>query len=211
METLKALYTKERFRLHELAYVDTPEGEYLNPVFGQGPYCPQIMFIGEAPGAEEARLGKPFVGKAGVQLDYLLKVAGIERSCIFITNAVKYRPVCRKPKSCANRTPTRDEIAASMELLMAEIILVKPLVIATLGNVPLLSVMTLACEAKRTIGEMHGKPYPVKIGERKLTLFPLYHPASVIYNRSLQSVQESDVRALKSAADAFISRRATNE
>lgn len=211
MESLLALYSKERFRLQELAFTDTPSGEYLKPVFGEGPCSPQLMFIGEAPGAEETRLGKPFVGKAGMQLDTLLKIAGIERSCIYITNAVKYRPVVRKQKSCSNRTPTRDEIAISMELLMAEIRIVKPLVIATLGNVPLLSVMTLAGEIKRTVGELHGKLYPLQIDGRKLMLFPLYHPASVIYNRALGPVMESDVRALRTAADGLLSRRLTNE
>jgi DNA polymerase len=210
MESLSVLYAKERLRLSELAVTDTPSGEYLRPVFGEGPFSPQFMLIGEAPGAEETRLGKPFVGKAGLQLDSLLKEAGIERTCIYITNAVKYRPVLRKQKTCSNRTPTRDEIAMSMELLMAEICLVNPLVIATLGNVPLLSVLTLAGEHSRTVGEIHGKPYPIRVGSRDVMLFPLYHPASVIYNRSLRPVLESDVRALKKAADGLLSGRLIN-
>ncbi|OQB23356.1 MAG: Uracil DNA glycosylase superfamily protein [Firmicutes bacterium ADurb.Bin182] len=207
MDPLFTLYAKERLRLQELAKTDMPPGEYLRPVFGQGPPNPQFMFIGEAPGAEETRLGKPFVGKAGMQLDALLKSAGIERSCAYITNAVKYRPVLRKQKGCSNRTPTADEIAISMELLLAEICIVKPLVIATLGNVPLLSVLTLAGEKKRTVGETHGKLFSVSLGGRKRMLFPLYHPASVIYNRSLGRVMETDAHALKTAADGLISGR----
>jgi DNA polymerase len=210
MEALSSLYAKERLRLLELAAADSPSGEYLRPVFGEGPGSPQLMFVGEAPGAEETRLGKPFVGKAGIQLDALLKEAGIERTCIYITNAVKYRPVLRKQKTCSNRTPTRDEIAVSMELLMAEISIVNPLVVATLGNVPLLSVLTIAGEVKRSVGELHGRPCPLRIGGRDVMLFPLYHPASVIYNRSLRPVLESDVRALKKAADGLLSGRLIN-
>jgi DNA polymerase len=97
-----------------------------------------------------------------------------------------------------------------MELLMAEICLVNPLVIATLGNVPLLSVLTLAGEPRRTVGEIHGKPYPLRVASRDVMLFPLYHPASVIYNRSLRPVLESDVRALKKAADELLAGRLVN-
>ena len=160
-------------------------------VFGEGPENPVLMLIGEAPGEQESLQGRPFVGKAGKNLDHFLMLAGLEREQIYISNAVKIRPTkVGKTGRVSNRPPTREEIALFRPWLMREIMEVRPKMIATLGNVPLGAVTG----EKLTIGQVHGTVIPA--GETGLPLFALYHPASLIYNRSLESVYEQDVRLL---------------
>ena len=149
------------------------------------------MLIGEAPGEQETMLGRPFVGKAGKNLDRFLELAGLVREEIYISNAVKLRPTkVGKSGRVSNRPPTRAEVALFRPWLMREIEEIRPLVIATLGNVPLQALMG----PRMTIGEAHGRM--VKAEGLDTPLFALYHPASLIYNRSLEPVYESDVRAL---------------
>ncbi len=160
-------------------------------VFGEGPRMPKLMLIGEAPGEQESLQGRPFVGKAGKNLDHFLELAGLKREEIFISNVVKYRPTkTGKTGRISNRPPTREEVALFTPWLLREIELVSPEMIATLGNVPLKALT----DAKATIGEMHGRIIEKNQADRPL--FPLYHPASLIYNRSLTDVYETDVLAL---------------
>lgn len=196
MTELERLYERERARLHELSLTDAPSGMHESPVFGQGPLRPFLVLIGEAPGAEETKAGRPFVGKAGRQLDELLKIARIPRQDVFITNAVKYRPVTVSERSVRNRTPNKEEIAASLPLLREELLLLRPACIATLGNVPLSAILTLSNKGKGTIGMLHGRPMDVTLGDMQTVLFPLYHPAGVIYNRSLLATCEEDAAQL---------------
>ena len=160
-------------------------------VFGEGPKRPKLMLIGEAPGEQETLQRRPFVGKAGKNLDRFLELAQLERRDIYISNAVKFRPTkTGRTGRISNRPPTKDEITLFRPWLIREIQDVAPQIIATLGNVPLGAVT-----GKRiTIGEVHGSVIPA--GETGLKLFALYHPASLIYNRSLESVYEQDVRQL---------------
>lgn len=160
-------------------------------VFGEGPKVPVLMLIGEAPGEQETLQGRPFVGKAGKNLDRFLELAGLERGEIYISNTVKLRPTkLGKTGRISNRPPTKDEIALFRPWLIHEIEIIQPKMIATLGNVPLQALTA----TKQTIGAVHGRVIPA--GETGLPLFALYHPASLIYNRSLESVYEADVRAL---------------
>ena len=160
-------------------------------VFGEGPQRPRLMLIGEAPGEQETLQGRPFVGKAGQNLDHFLALAGLCREEIYISNAVKLRPTkTGKTGRLSNRPPTKDEIALFRPWLLREIAEVAPQMIATLGNVPLRAVTGRSL----TIGEVHGQV--IDAGETGLPLFALYHPASLIYNRALSEVYEQDVRAL---------------
>ncbi len=160
-------------------------------VFGEGPMRPKLMLIGEAPGEQESLMGRPFVGKAGKNLDHFLELAQMKREEIFIANAVKIRPTkTGKTGRLSNRPPTKEEIALFRPWLLREIALVQPQMIATLGNVPLMAVTG----KKIAIGEVHGQM--IEGGETGLPLFALYHPASLIYNRSLSDVYEQDVRTL---------------
>ena len=160
-------------------------------VFGEGPQQPRLMLIGEAPGEQETLQGRPFVGKAGQNLDHFLVLAGLRREEIYISNAVKLRPTkTGKPGRLSNRPPTKDELALFRPWLLREITEVAPQMIATLGNVPLRAVTGRSL----TIGEVHGQV--IDAGETGLPLFALYHPASLIYNRALSDVYEQDVHAL---------------
>lgn len=159
-------------------------------VFGEGPVKPKLMLIGEAPGEQESLQGRPFVGKAGKNLDRFLELAQLRREEIYISNTVKIRPTkAGKSGRISNRPPTRDEVALFRPWLMREIEEIAPLAIATLGNTPLQAL----AGSKVTIGSVHGTWVDME-GTRKL--FALYHPASLIYNRSLEPVYEADVRVL---------------
>ena len=190
--SLEAAYNAERERLFPLAVIDEPQGEYRTPVFGEGKQGAKILLIGEAPGAEETKLGHPFVGKAGKQLDALFCRFGVMRADAYITNVVKYRPVVRSIKTVKNRTPVPAEVKASLPLLQQEIALIQPRLILTLGNTPLKAVFALAGEKPPAIGLAHGKTFSLSIGTNPATLIPLYHPASGIYNRALVEVMEQD-------------------
>ena len=168
-------------------------------VFGEGQSeHPAIMLIGEAPGEQETLQGRPFVGKAGKNLDGFLDVVGLRREEIYISNVVKIRPTRVSEKgSVSNRPPNREELALFTPFLYEEILRVQPQIIVTLGNVALKAL----AGSKAVIGSMHGAPSRVTVQHEKkqgeYALFPLYHPASIIYNRSLQEVYQADLEALK--------------
>ena len=167
-------------------------------VFGEGPKHAKLMLIGEAPGEQETLQGRPFVGKAGQNLDHFLALAGLSREEIYISTAVKLRPTTTgQTGRLSNRPPTKDESALFRPWLMREIEEVAPGMIATLGNVPLRAVTGRSL----SIGEVHGQV--IDAGETGLPLFALYHPASLIYNRALSDVYEQDVRALAQRLSAL--------
>jgi DNA polymerase len=145
---------------------------------GEGSPEAEVMFVGEAPGANEDRLGRPFVGRAGMLLEELLEEAGLVREDVWITNVVKARP----PK---NRDPKAPEVAHCMPWLNAEVELIAPRVIVPLGRHAL---KHFAPAAK--IAEVHGRLLDGR-------LFPLYHPAAAMYNRSLRETLFSDARELR--------------
>jgi DNA polymerase len=164
-------------------------------VFGEGLFAAPIMLVGEAPGAEETRQKKPFVGKAGENLNEFLQALDLKRDEIFITNVVKFRPYVEgKNGRRRNRPPTRQEQAHQALFLMEEIAIIRPSVIVTLGNVAL---GCLCDEKKAVIGALHGQARKQGMPPLEYYLFPLYHPASIIYNRALKTVYESDLLALK--------------
>jgi DNA polymerase len=169
-------------------------------VFGEGDPGAAIMLIGEAPGAEETRLSRPFVGKAGKNLDEFLVILGLSRGDIYITNVVKFRPYKVSAKgTLSNRPPKPAEIACMMPHLLREIEAIAPRVVVTLGNVPLKSLLG----KHAVIGSCHAVPIKANALSHEFTVFPLYHPASVIYNRALGDVYLQDVHKLKNYIAAF--------
>jgi DNA polymerase len=144
---------------------------------GEGSSAADVMFVGEAPGANEDKLGRPFVGRAGALLEELLAAAGLVRDDVWITNVVKARP----PK---NRDPKAPEVAHCMPWLEAEVALIRPRVIVPLGRHAL---KHFAPGAK--IAEVHGRLLDGR-------LFPLYHPAAAMYNQTLRATLFDDARAL---------------
>lgn len=167
-------------------------------VFGEGnEHHPAVMLIGEAPGEQESLQGRPFVGKAGKNLDQFLDVLQLNRADIRISNVVKIRPTKISPKGrISNRPPTREEIAFFVPYLYEEILLVQPQMLVTLGNTALHAIVGDA-----SIGACHGQVLQtvIKAGESEagFPVFPLYHPASIIYNRGLAQVYQEDLLALR--------------
>ena len=172
-------------------------------VFGEGRSDhPPIMLIGEAPGEQETLQRRPFVGKAGKNLDGFLAAVNLRREDIYISNVVKIRPTKVSEKgSVSNRPPNREELALFTPYLMEEILLVQPGVIVTLGNVALKALMG----PRAVIGDLHGRSAQAQIahGPQRgaFQIFPLYHPASIIYNRALTQVYADDLRALRAWLD----------
>ena len=171
--------------------------EYEVPlVFGDGNLDSKIVLVGEAPGKTEVEQGKPFVGQAGKNLEEFITILGIVREDLYITNVVKFRPIRVNPETGreSNRTPTKDEIRISTDHIENELSIIKPRLVASLGNVPLRCILK---DDKITIGIVHGSPIDVKFSGAEFVLFPLYHPASIIYNRGLKDVYLQDLYKLK--------------
>ncbi len=150
-------------------------------VFGSGNPDADLMLVGEAPGFHEDRQGLPFVGQAGRLLDGLLAGIGLERADVYVCNTLK----CRPP---GNRDPLEEEIAACEPHLFRQIELVRPRVVATLGNFAtrLLSGKSLG------ITRVHGAEQEVTLGSSRVLLYPLYHPAAALYTPSMLQVLEED-------------------
>jgi DNA polymerase len=143
------------------------------------------MFVGEAPGANEDRMGLPFVGQAGKLLDKLLGEIGLERKDVFVANVLK----CRPPD---NRDPHPNEIEACQSYLRRQVDLIEPVVICTLGNFS-----TKLLRADTTgISRLHGRDEMRVIGSRAIRLYPLYHPAAALYTPSTLEALRMDFQRI---------------
>jgi DNA polymerase len=153
-----------------------------NVVFGNGDSDADLMFVGEAPGADEDRQGLPFVGRAGKLLDQLLGDVGINREDVFVTNCVR----CRPP---GNRDPQPDEIEACRSYLERSVQLIEPRVIATLGNFA----TKLLSGSPTGITKVRGTPQVRELGGRTVFLLPLFHPAAALRTPSLAETLRQDL------------------
>ncbi len=165
-------------------------------VLGYGYINSPVIIVGEAPGKDEIKLGKPFVGAAGKNLNEFIEVLEISRDDLYITNAIKYRLGILNPKTerIVNRPATIKDIKENQIWLYREIDIIKPQIIVTLGNVPLKAITD---DFRLTIGDMHGTLHECNLLGAVYKLFPLYHPASIIYNRTLKDVYQQDMLTLK--------------
>lgn len=162
-----------------------------NLVFGEGDPDANVIIIGEAPGEEEDRTGRPFVGRAGQLLDRILESVKLHRDELYITNIVKYRPP-------GNRNPKPEEIAASEPVLLEQIKVIRPQIIVTLGNVPTQHFANTKDGITKTRGqwfEWHG-----------IRIFPMFHPAYLLRNPSRNRgspkwLMWQDVQTLKAEMD----------
>lgn len=154
-------------------------------VFGAGNADADLMFVGEAPGAEEDRQGLPFVGRSGALLTSMLENAGISRDDIFITNTLK----CRPPE---NRNPTAMEIETCQPWLFEQIRLIEPRVVATLGNFA----TKLLTGDPTGITRVHGKPQVTQLGARTVFVLPLFHPAAALRGRGTSELLAADINSL---------------
>jgi uracil-DNA glycosylase family 4 len=154
-------------------------------VFGVGSPDADLMFVGEAPGFHEDKQGIPFVGQAGKLLDKLLAGIGLGRNQVYICNVLK----CRPP---GNRDPVPDEKEACEPYLFRQVELIRPKVIATLGNHA-----TKQLSGRETgITRCHGQEQRLKVGSLEVLLFPLYHPAAALYTPAMLTVLEQDFARL---------------
>lgn len=149
-------------------------------VMGDGNPEADIVFIGEAPGKNEDLQGKPFVGAAGKFLNEMLAQAGMDRSDVYITNIVKYRP----PN---NRDPLPEEKAAFLPYLLKQIAIINPKVVITLGRHSMEYFLP-----SQKIGQIHGQPRQISVGDGKIVLMPLFHPAAALYNGGLRQTLIDD-------------------
>uniref|UniRef100_A0A7C2E287 Type-4 uracil-DNA glycosylase n=1 Tax=Ammonifex degensii TaxID=42838 RepID=A0A7C2E287_9THEO len=137
-----------------------------NVVFGEGNPFALLMFIGEGPGADEDRLGRPFVGAAGQLLDRILAACGITREEVYIANIVK----CRPP---GNRVPLREEAEACLPFLRQQIELIRPQVIVLLGSTALQYLIGSEAKITRMRGQWFGPLYGARV-------MATYHPAALL-------------------------------
>lgn len=151
-----------------------------NLVMGDGNIDADIVFIGEAPGKNEDEQGLPFVGAAGKFLNEMLAQAGMARSDVFITNIVKYRP----PN---NRDPLPEEKKAFWPYLLKQLQIIEPKVVITLGRH---SMEYFLPDMK--ISQVHGQAKRIQLGDHKLVIVPLYHPAAALYNGSMRQTLIDD-------------------
>jgi DNA polymerase len=179
-EELKVLYAQVR----DCTRCPLHQGR-TNAVFGAGNADAELMFIGEAPGASEDRLGLPFVGAAGKLLDKLLAEIGMDRKDVWIGNVLR----CRPPD---NRDPQPREIEACQDYLFEQVRLIQPSVICTLGN---FSTKLLRGDTTG-ISRLHGHEELRVIGPRAVRLYPLYHPAAALYTPSMLETLRSDFQRI---------------
>ena len=179
-EQLKAVYLEAR-DCTRCALAETRT----TVIFGAGNANADLMFVGEAPGANEDKGGLPFIGQAGRLLDRLLQEVGLERADVFIANVLK----CRPP---GNRDPRPTEIEACREYLHRQVELIQPTVICTLGNFS----TKLLRDDPTGISRVHGQPEVHVLGSRAVRIFPIYHPAAALYTPSMLETLRADFALL---------------
>src|SRR4051794_27570766 len=155
-------------------------------VFGSGNADAGLMFVGEAPGANEDKQGLPFVGQAGRLLDTLLGEIGLTRADVFVVNVLK----CRPP---GNRDPLPQEIDACQDYLFRQLELIAPRVVCTLGN---FATKLLRGDPATGITRLHGRDEVRRIGPRTVRLYPIFHPAAALYTPSMLATLRQDFARL---------------
>jgi uracil-DNA glycosylase len=149
---------------------------------GEGSLDPPVLFVGEGPGEEEDRTGRPFVGAAGRYLDKWIAAAGLDRQACFIANCVK----CRPPQ---NREPHPDEIGACLPYLERQISALAPRVIVCLGRIAAQTLLGTSTGVGALRGKVHDR--------RGVPLVATYHPSAVLRDQSLRAPVWEDLKRLK--------------
>lgn len=184
IDSLNKLYLEygEKFKEYEV-------------VLGEGNVDSKILLIGEAPGRDEVKLKRPFVGMAGKNLSEFLRLLNLKKENIYISNAIKYRlsKLNVSTGRIINRPATYEDIEESRRFLIEEIGILNPEYIITLGAVSLKAISGRTCIK---MFEEHGKLEKIFINKNEYYVYPLYHPASIIYNRSLREVYIDDLNKL---------------
>jgi uracil-DNA glycosylase len=160
-------------------------------VFGAGNANAELIFVGEAPGAEEDRQGLPFVGRAGQLLNQLLEEIGLSREEVFIANVLKSRPP-------GNRDPQPLEIEACKPYLFEQVRLIEPKVVCTLGNFA----TKLLTGSPAGITRVRGTPQVHELGGRTVFLLPLLHPAAALRTPAMKELLRGDLATVPGLLEA---------
>ncbi|MGB1287211.1 MAG: uracil-DNA glycosylase [Aggregatilineales bacterium] len=168
----------------------TSNGYY--PVIGQGSHAADIIFIGEAPGKNEAERGIPFCGASGRVLDEMLASIELAREDVYITNIVKDRPP-------DNRDPRKAELELYAPFLERQIDIIQPKVIATLGRFSMTFILKKFDSPDKAgkISQLHGKMLTAKASYGEINIVPLFHPAASLYNPGQKDTLFDDFKILK--------------
>jgi DNA polymerase len=187
---LEDINTRHRADTHRdlMRLVRDSEGKF---VPGKGSLEPLVVFVGEAPGRTEHRTGQPFVGASGRILDNLLTSVGLPRERCYITNAVHYRPVNAYSQ---NRAPEPKEVEASLPYLLQEIETLEPLVVVTLGKVPMSALLTTTNSGISACHGMVAVPRITRVPD--YPLMTMYHPAVGVYKKDQLPTLRQDFAAL---------------
>ena len=172
-------------------YIERAKSRFY-PVIGEGNHQARIILVGEAPGLNEAKTGRPFCGAAGKILDELLESVGIKREDVYITNILKDRP----PE---NRDPQPEEIKACTPYLERQIEAIKPKTICPLGRHSMKFLMEKFGLGNQLegISKIHGKLFKSSNLFQGVTIIPFYHPAVATYNPNMKKVLREDFKILK--------------
>jgi len=167
-------------------------GNGFYPVIGEGNHQAKIMFVGEAPGLQEAKTGRPFCGASGKILDDLLESVGIKREEVYIANLLK----CRPPE---NRDPQPEEIKTCSSYLERQIKIIKPKVICLLGRYSMEFLMEKfgIKDQREGISKIHGRLFENKNLFQSIAVIAFYHPAVAIYNPNMKEILVKDFKILE--------------
>jgi DNA polymerase len=165
----------------------TSVATHVNTVFGEGDPDADLMFIGEAPGAEEDRTGRPFVGRAGKKLDEMIQAIGLEREAVYIANVLKSRPP-------DNRTPLQHEVDRCSPFLAEQIQIIQPRVIMTLGG----PATKLMLGTTQGITRLRGQWSVFEDDQHTVPVMPTFHPAYMLrnYTRDTREKVWADLKAV---------------
>jgi DNA polymerase len=165
-----------------------------HPVAGEGDIKADLMFIGEAPGYNEDKQGRPFVGRAGKILDEVLATVDLNRESVFIANILK----CRPPN---NRNPKQDEIVTCTHFLDDQIAIIEPKILVPMGNFACQYIFERYSLPKCSISQVHGKVFKKNTLLGMITIIPLYHPAVATYNPTKIDILKEDITIVKSSLE----------
>ena len=170
----------------------TSVGDEVNIVFGEGAIDARLMFIGEAPGAEEDRTGRPFVGRSGQKLDQMIQAMGFARDDVYIANVLKSRPP-------SNRTPLEHEIDACSPFLAEQIRIIDPTAIVTLGG----PASKLLLGTELGITRLRGIWGSFQVGGQTYPVMPTFHPAYLLRNYTAEARGQvwNDLQAVMARLD----------
>jgi uracil-DNA glycosylase family 4 len=186
---------------HDLAALEAAVGEFdgcalretaVNLCFADGGPDAEVMLIGEAPGAEEDRLGKPFVGQSGKLLDKMLATIGLQRNSVYITNVIYWRPP-------GNRSPTQAEIAACQPFLERQVELLKPKVIVFLGGIAARGLLGV----KEGVTKLRGRQFVYSTADgARIPAMVTFHPAFLLRQPGQKRLAWRDLLTLRQHLDA---------